>query len=60
VRECHHVAAGIGECAGRVLDAGQKLIEGETIGASHAQPRDMPRDASWKGRNHLLLDHPVR
>ena len=58
--ECHHVAAGIGECAGRVLDAGQKLIEGETIGAGHAQPRDMPRDASWKGRNRLLLDHPVR
>jgi hypothetical protein len=52
--------SGIGECADRVPDAGQKLIEGETIRAGHAQPRDMPRDASRKGRNHLLLDHPVR
>ena len=58
--ERHHVAAGIGECPGRALDAWQKLIEGETIGAGHSQARDMRRNARRKGGNHLLFNHPVR
>lgn len=58
--ERHHVAAGIDECPGRALDAWQKLIEGEAIGAGHSQARDMCRNARWKGRNHLLFNHPIR
>jgi hypothetical protein len=44
----------------RLLDAREQLLEGEAMGAGHAQARDMRGGARRKGRRHLLLHHPVR
>jgi hypothetical protein len=43
------VAARVSEGARRLLDARHELVEGEAIGAGHAQARDMRHDARRKG-----------
>ena len=58
--EGNHLATGIHQRATRLLDARQQPVERAVIGAGHAQARDVGLDACRKGRNHLLLDHPVR
>jgi hypothetical protein len=54
------VAPGVDQRAGSLLDAAQQIVEYETVGAGHAQARDMGGHACGKRARHLLLDHPVR
>ena len=58
--EGDHIAARVDQRARGLLDAGQEVIDGEMVGAGHAQARDMHLHAGRKGLHHLLLDHPVR
>jgi hypothetical protein len=58
--ERNHVATRVHERIRRLRDARQQLLEGEAMGAGHAQARDMRGDARRKGRRHLLLHHAVR